>query len=81
MNVSTEEKLGELEKILSARTLQASESLRAFLRFVCERTIQEPDGQLKEYVIATEVFKRRSDYDPRIDSVVRVQAGRHRTSK
>ncbi len=78
MNVSTEEKLAELEKVLSARTLQASESLRAFLRFVCERTIQEPEGQLKEYIIATEVFKRRSDYDPRIDSVVRVQAGRLR---
>ncbi len=78
MNVSTEEKLAELEKVLSARILQGSESLRAFLRFVCERTIQEPDGQLKEYIIATEVFKRRSDYDPRIDSVVRVQAGRLR---
>ena len=35
--------------------------------------------QLKEYTIATEVFGRRSDYDPRIDSVVRVQAGRLRT--
>ena len=78
MNVSTEEKLAELEKVLSARILQGSESLRSFLRFVCERTIHQPESQLKEYIIATEVFKRRSDYDPRIDSVVRVQAGRLR---
>ncbi|HEX4947880.1 MAG TPA: hypothetical protein VFZ34_14505 [Blastocatellia bacterium] len=53
--------------------------MRAFLRFVGERAIHQPEGQLKEYVIATEVFQRRSDYDPRIDSVVRVQAGRLRS--
>src|SRR5262249_46659523 len=36
-------------------------------------------SHLKEYVIATEVFGRDSSYDPRVDSVVRVQAGRLRS--
>jgi hypothetical protein len=44
-----------------------------------EKTLANEEAHLKEYTIATEVFGRRSDYDPRIDSVVRVQAGRLRT--
>ena len=79
MDISNAEKFAQLEKILQARLLQGAENLRAFLRFVGERAIQHPEGQLKEYLIATEVFRRRSDYDPRIDSVVRVQAGRLRS--
>jgi hypothetical protein len=78
MEISNAEKLAQLEKVLHSRLLQGAESLRAFLRFVGERAIHQPDSQLKEYVIATEVFQRRSDYDPRVDSVVRVQAGRLR---
>jgi hypothetical protein len=78
MEISRAEKQVQLEKVLHSRLLQGAENLRAFLRFVGERAIQQPEGQLKEYLIATEVFQRRSDYDPRIDSVVRVQAGRLR---
>lgn len=38
-----------------------------------------PGAQIKEYTIATEVFGRDGNYDPRIDSTVRVQAGRLRS--
>lgn len=79
MELGKEQKLEQLEKVLQSRTLQNSESLKAFLRFVVEQTIADRDVLLKEYTIATEVFGRNSDYDPRIDSVVRVQAGRLRT--
>lgn len=79
MELGKEQKIEQLEKVLHSRTLQNSENLRAFLRFVVEKTLANEDVQLKEYTIATEVFGRKSDYDPRIDSVVRVQAGRLRT--
>lgn len=79
MELGKEQKLEQLERLLHSRTLQNSESLKAFLRFVVEKTIADEEVQLKEYTIATEVFGRDSDYDPRIDSVVRVQAGRLRT--
>ncbi len=79
MELGKEQKLEQLEKVLQSRTLQNSESLKAFLRFVVEKTVANEEVQLKEYTIATEVFGRNSDYDPRIDSVVRVQAGRLRT--
>lgn len=79
MKLGKEQKLEQLEKVLHSRTLQNSESLKAFLRFVVEKTVDNEDVLLKEYTIATEVFGRNSEYDPRIDSVVRVQAGRLRT--
>jgi hypothetical protein len=79
MELGKEQKLEQLEKVLRSRTLQNSESLKAFLRFVVEKTVADEDVLLKEYTIATEVFGRNGDYDPRIDSVVRVQAGRLRT--
>ncbi len=79
MELGKEQKIEQLERVLQSRTLQNSENLKAFLRFVVEKTVADEDVQLKEYTIATEVFGRRSDYDPRIDSVVRVQAGRLRT--
>ncbi|MCA1619470.1 MAG: hypothetical protein LC795_09220 [Acidobacteria bacterium] len=79
MELGKDQKLEQLEKVLHSRTLQNSESLKAFLRFVVEKTVEDDDVHLKEYTIATEVFGRNSDYDPRIDSVVRVQAGRLRT--
>src|SRR5215210_5644180 len=79
MELGKEQKLEQLEKVLQSRTLQNSESLKAFLRFVVEKTLDDKDVLLKEYTIATEVFGRNDDYDPRIDSVVRVQAGRLRT--
>lgn len=79
MELGKEQKLEHLEKVLHSRTLQNSESLKAFLRFVVEKTVEDQEALLKEYTIATEVFGRDDDYDPRIDSVVRVQAGRLRT--
>ena len=79
MELGKEQKLEHLEKVLHSRTLQNSGSLKAFLRYVVEKAVDDNEAQLKEYTIATEVFGRDSDYDPRIDSVVRVQAGRLRT--
>lgn len=76
--MTKKEKLAQLERINRSRVFQDSESLKSFLRFVVVKTIQGESAGLKEYVIATEVFGRSSDYDPKSDSVVRVQAGRLR---
>jgi hypothetical protein len=79
MQIAREEKLAQLERILHCRALHGSDNLKAFLRFIVDKSIENQEGQLKEYVIATEVFGRGSDFDSRVDSVVRVQAGRLRT--
>jgi len=79
MHISKEEKMAELERILHGRSLHGAESLRAFLRFVVDQSLDHQESGLKEYVIATQAFGRGPDFDSRIDSVVRVQAGRLRT--
>ena len=76
---SRAEILQQLERILHSGTLHGSESLRSFLQFVVTKAVDKQENQLKEYTIATEVFGRDRTFDPRLDSVVRVQAGRLRT--
>jgi serine/threonine-protein kinase len=49
-----------------------------FLRFSVEEFLAGNVGRLKEQIIGTEVFDRKSDYDPRIDPIVRVEARRLR---
>jgi tetratricopeptide (TPR) repeat protein len=45
---------------------------------VVEHAISAPDRPLKETQIAIAVFDRRADFDPLIDPIVRVEAGRLR---
>ncbi len=49
-----------------------------FLRFLAERHLEGHGNQLKESVIAVEVFGRKPDHDPLQDSIVRTEAGRLR---
>ncbi len=79
VELSKDVKLEQLSKVLESQALHGSESLKAFLRFVVLKAIDNQDVSLKEYTIATEVFGRNSNYDPRSDSVVRVQASRLRS--
>jgi hypothetical protein len=74
-----EEKLAELEKILASQVFHGAETLKSFLRFVVKKSVEGLEGELKEYTIAMEVFGRSENYDPRIDSLVRVQAARLRS--
>ncbi len=69
----------EVEKLLHSDTLRGSESLRRLLQYLATKAQENPDVPLKEYQIATEVFGRPADYDPQVDSAVRVQAGRLRS--
>ena len=55
------------------------ESLCKLLRYLAEHSIDHPGVALKEYQIATEVFGRPADFDPQVDSTIRVQAGRLRS--
>ena len=67
----------ELERTLASENFVRSERQSRFLRFVVERHLEGRDDELKESVIAIEVFGQR-DYDPKQDSIVRTEAGRLR---
>jgi len=58
--------------------LHGSESLCKLLRYLARHVLDHPGTSIKEYQIATEVFGRSADFDPQLDSMVRVQAGRLR---
>jgi hypothetical protein len=72
------QQLVHLEKLLSSRTLHGSESLCKLLQYLANHSFEHPEVSPKEYQIATEVFGRQKDFDPHLDSMVRVQAGRLR---
>ena len=69
---------GELEQILRSRTFIQSHRIRRFLQFVVEESLLGQPHRLKEYLIGLEVFDRREAFDPRVDSIVRVEARRLR---
>jgi len=70
--------LAAVERLAKSRVLHGSESLCRLLRYLAEHSLQNPGVPIKEYQIATEVFGRPSDFDPHLDSAIRVQAGRLR---
>ena len=76
--VEREQCLAQIEKLVSSHVLHGSESLCKLLRYLAKHALEHPGTPIKEYQIATEVFGRSDDFDPQLDSMVRVQAGRLR---
>lgn len=74
-----EGKLRQVERLIASEVLHGSESLCKLLRYLAEQSSDHPGSGVKEYQIATEVFNRPVDFDPRMDSTVRVQTGRLRS--
>jgi TolB-like protein len=70
--------LQQLARVLSSSGFARNERMSRFLRFLVERHLQGRENELKESVIAVEVFNRRPEYDPKQDSIVRTEAGRLR---
>jgi hypothetical protein len=75
---SPDEVRDQLEIILGSSSFNRSERLRRFLRFTVEKVLAGQAGQIKEYTIGREVFDRGDSYDPRTQSIVRIEARRLR---
>ncbi len=68
----------ELATVLASETFARSERLCRFLRLAVETTLQGRGEDLKEYLLGVEVFDKGDSFDPRIDTIVRVEARRLR---
>ncbi len=68
----------ELDRILRSPGFVHSGRMSRFLRCVVERALTGRVEEVKEYLIGVEVFDRKTDFDPRIDPIVRVEARRLR---
>jgi LuxR family maltose regulon positive regulatory protein len=76
--VNADEVRAELERILAFGDMQSSRQMSSFLRFVVEQKLAGRDAQIKERTIAIGALNRDADFDPRLDPIVRVVAGKLR---
>ena len=65
-------------KIVASPLFANADRLRRFLLYCVEHVLKERTDRLKETLIGMEVFDRGSAFDPRDDSIVRVDARRLR---
>lgn len=72
--INLEERKSALKDLLSYPPIVDSPALRHFLEFMGEKALKGETEHLKEYVIATQVFKKSKSFDPRLDPIVRVHA-------
>ena len=57
---------------------KSSGILSSFLKFVVDETLAGRDREIKEYSIGVNVLSRKPDFNPQLDSIVRMHAGRLR---
>lgn len=68
----------ELAKILASVPLSGSAVLSDFLSFIVNETLEGRGPVLKEYTIGVKALKKEPDFNPQIDGIVRIHAGRLR---
>ncbi len=68
----------QVSRILDTQSFRSSNILSKFLYYIVSETLAGKEDSLKEYVIATNVLKRNTDFDPQLDAIVRIHARRLR---
>lgn len=75
---SADPRAAQIRKILESGTFRSTEVLKRLLDYLGRQALEDPPGELKEYTIGVEAFRKPPDYDPQTDSSVRVQTGKLR---
>ena len=68
----------QVDRLVQSKTFETSEVHRRLLQYLAERAISGEADRLKEYIVGLEAFGKPPSYDPRHDSIVRLQVGRLR---
>ena len=68
----------QVRRVLRSTTFRNATTLQQLLSFLASRSIAGTAENLKEYTIGVEALGRKSDFDPKIDPIVRVQSHRLR---
>jgi hypothetical protein len=68
----------QVDRLLQSKTFETSEAHRRLLQYLAVETLAGKADRLKEYTIGLEAFGKPASYDPRQDSIVRLQVGRLR---
>lgn len=75
---SVEQCEDQVRRVLRSTTFRNATTLQQLLSFLAFRSIAGAAENLKEYTIGVEALGRKSDFDPKIDPIVRVQSHRLR---
>jgi TolB-like protein/cytochrome c-type biogenesis protein CcmH/NrfG len=67
--------LEQLERLVKSPSFRSSPRKLKFLKYVAEKSLAGERDRLKGYAIGVDVFDRSEDFDPQLDTIVRVQAG------
>lgn len=76
--VTTDMVSSQLTRILSSSQLSGSNVLSEFLSFIVHETLEGRGHELKEYTIGVNALRKEPDFNPQLDSIVRIHAGRLR---
>lgn len=76
--ITTAEIRAHLHRLLKRPSFTDSMVLSNFLSFIVNETLDGRSHELKEYTIAVNALKKDIDFNPQIDSIVRIHAGRLR---
>lgn len=68
----------QLARVIASIHFADSPRLKRFLEFIVEESLAGREDRLKGYTVGLEVFDRTADFDPQVDTIVRVQAGQLR---
>lgn len=68
----------QIERLTASKTFEASDVHRRLLQYLAEKSLAGEADRLKEYTIGIEAFGKPESYDPKQDSIVRLQVGRLR---
>ncbi len=78
MNFSDSAIEEQLNRILTSPVFKGSRVLSGFLEFVTNKTLAGRVHEIKEYSIGIQVLSKKMDFNPQLDSIVRIHAGRLR---
>ncbi len=68
----------QLNRIISGSVFAHAERLCRFLSYIVEATLDPSRDAVSQFDIALDVFDRDESFDPTVDAIVRVEAGRLR---
>ena len=77
-DVSEAEARAALARLVESHAFRTAPQLAAFLCYVVNTALAGRPGEIKGYTIAVEALGRPGDFDPVVDPIVRVEAGRLR---
>jgi hypothetical protein len=75
---STQQFHEQVDRLLQSASFRDTPSSRRLLEYIAARSLEGNQNNLKEFTIGVEVLGRRADFDPKTDTIVRVQVRRLR---